>query len=182
MERVAKATVCETHRTYSIEFDKRPPRHYSARKSVIQVKPVEKKLQQPVAKKKNVLYNIYVEMKHTFTQVYRNKKLKRRRAKQMETNTKFLEAKIKAETLSELYDSLVSKEKAVHHTWGKIEGESYQDTDHTTGEPLWEDEAKTIPKMRDKYDYVEKDELSEEDNIRIKVYHKLMKDLEGLLK
>ena len=55
-----------------------------------------------------------------------------------------------------------------------------QAKDWRTGELLWEDEEKTIPIYRDKYDCVEvfDDELDDEDRLRMSVLNELMAKLE----
>ena len=58
-----------------------------------------------------------------------------------------------------------------------------QDTHWRTGELLWEDEEKTIPKMKDIYGYVDipEDELSEEAIAKIKAVDMARATLETLL-
>ena len=60
-------------------------------------------------------------------------------------------------------------------------------TEHATnykGELLYEDEEKTIPKMRDVYGFVQKpvESLSEEDKLLDEAYQSVLKDLEKLIR
>lgn len=93
---------------------------------------------------------------------------------------KFEEKKIEAEALSELYDIMVRKEKEVHQEY-KIVGKLDEQATNWQGELLWEDAEHTIPKMRDKWDTVEKEELSDMDNMKIAVYKRIMTALEKML-
>lgn len=59
--------------------------------------------------------------------------------------------------------------------------EDEQATSWKTGELLWEDEEKTIPKYRDRYDYVPKKELDEDDQCMIDVCKGFLKKLDKLI-
>ena len=96
-------------------------------------------------------------------------------------NNKFEEKRIEAEVLSELYENVARKEQDVHEEYTVIGKSEEQDKDWRTGDLLWEDEEKTIPKMKDKYGTVEKTELSEEDELKIRVYKRIMAALEKML-
>ena len=52
-----------------------------------------------------------------------------------------------------------------------------------TGELLWEDDEKTVPKYEDKYDYVPipEDELSEERKAKLGVIHDIKKIINSLI-
>lgn len=100
----------------------------------------------------------------------------------MATN-KFMAKKFLAEALCEMYEILVQKEKDIHQEYRRVGFEEEQATDWRTGELLWEDEEKTVPKFRDKYDYVTKDdsELTDEDIAKSKAYQYIMNQLERML-
>lgn len=99
----------------------------------------------------------------------------------MATN-KFMERKIEAEILSDLYEELEGKLKNATTRYEVVGKEEEQARDWRTDELLWDDEEHTIPRYRDKYDYVpvaEKD-LTDEERLRIKVIKSLMVKLEKL--
>ena len=100
----------------------------------------------------------------------------------MATN-KFMENKFLAEALCEVYEAVVQKEKDIRQEYRRVGFEEEQATDWRTGELLWEDEEKTVPKYRDKYDYVNKDdsELTDEDWAKINAYQYIMSQLEKML-
>ena len=56
-----------------------------------------------------------------------------------------------------------------------------QDTHWRTGELLWEDEEKTIPKKKKKYDYIEKPELDENDLAKIEAINQIRVAIEKLV-
>lgn len=94
---------------------------------------------------------------------------------------KFEEKKIEAEVLSELYETVLSKEKSIRSDY-EAAGEE-QAKDWKTGELLWEDEEKTVPKVRTVWKEVTRtdDELSEDDRNRLRIYSNLRTKLEKLL-
>lgn len=94
---------------------------------------------------------------------------------------KFKEKQFTAEVLNDLYEEVAAKERAVHLDYRKNGTE--QAKDWRTDELLWEDEEKTIPKMRDKWENVPKsdNELTDEDKLRIKVYQQIMAQLEKMI-
>lgn len=96
---------------------------------------------------------------------------------------KFEEKKIEAEVLSELYETVLSKEKSIRTTYEVTGHEDEQAKDWRTGELLWEDEEKLIPKYRPKYEEVTRgdDDLSEEDRDKLRIYANLRTKLEKLL-
>lgn len=95
---------------------------------------------------------------------------------------KFMERKIEAEILGELYEELERKLKYAGMNYEKVGVETEQAKSYKTGELLWEDEECTIPKYRDIYDYVPvpEEELTEEQKIKVKVIKNLMAKLEKL--
>ena len=94
---------------------------------------------------------------------------------------KFREAQVKAEVLEELYNVVESKKKDVFYTYGVTEPNGRQAKDWRTGELLWEDDEHTIPKMEDVWGEIEKEELSEEDLIRVEIYEGVLHMLEKML-
>ena len=100
----------------------------------------------------------------------------------MEGN-KFKEKKIEADILGELYEMVDSRERAARQDYRVVQKNGKQATDWKTGEPLWLDEAKTVPKMEDIYGTVEKteEELTDDDHLRIKVCQRLKLALEKML-
>lgn len=94
---------------------------------------------------------------------------------------KFEEKKIEAEILSELYEMVANRERAVHYTYGVVAKDDHQAKDWKTGELLWLDAEKTVPKMEDKWGDIPKEELSEKDQMAIRVYTRLMAALEKML-
>ena len=100
----------------------------------------------------------------------------------MATN-KFMEKKFLVEALCEVYETVVQREKDIRQEYRRVGFEEEQAKDWRTGELLWEDEEKTVPKYRDKYDYVNKDdsELTDEDWAKIKAYQYIMSQLEKML-
>lgn len=95
--------------------------------------------------------------------------------------TKFDERRIEAEILGELYRVVEEKESGAKRDYRKVGVSDEQDKDWRTGELLWEDEEKTIPKMRDKWDYVAKEELTEEEELYLQVCHKIKSALEKMI-
>lgn len=99
----------------------------------------------------------------------------------MATN-KFMERRIEAEILGEVYEELERKLESTTKTYEIVGKEDEQATDYRTGELRWEDEEKTIPYYRDKYDYVDipEEKLSDEQRLKVKVIKSLMVKLEKL--
>lgn len=94
---------------------------------------------------------------------------------------KFQEKQILAEVLDELYSTLEAKEKSVHYEYKRVGKKDIQSKDWRTGELLWEDAEKTIPKYEDDWQDVEKENLTEEDELKIKVYKYVMAQLEKMI-
>lgn len=94
---------------------------------------------------------------------------------------KFKEKQILAEILNDLYEEVEQKEKNVRTTYSPI-GE-VQDKDWRSGELLWEDEEKTIPKMTKEWGYIDKNEedLTEDDRIKLKVCQNIKAQLEKMI-
>ena len=86
-----------------------------------------------------------------------------------------------AEVLEKLEDVLneIIRDKSM--TWDVVGKEEEQATSWKTGELLWEDEEHTIPKYKNKYDYVPKAELDEDDQITIDVCNGFLKKLDKLI-
>ena len=92
---------------------------------------------------------------------------------------KFQEKKILAELLNDLYNVVEEKENETRREY-KVVGEE-QDKDWRTGELKWEDDEQTIPKMTAKWDYAPKEELTEEDMIRLNMCQHIKTQLEKML-
>lgn len=94
---------------------------------------------------------------------------------------KFKEKQILAEILSDLYTNVEAQEKCARMNYEPVCEE--QDKDWRSGELLWEDEEKTIPKMTKKWDYVPKseDEMCEDDKVRIKMCQFVKTQLEKMI-
>ena len=96
---------------------------------------------------------------------------------------KFKEKQIMAEILNELYNVVDKKEEDCRQEYRKIGVTDEQAKHWKTGELLWEDAEKTIPKMVDVWDYVMKsdEEMSEDDYVRIKVCQYIKSQLEKMI-
>lgn len=86
-----------------------------------------------------------------------------------------------AEVLERLEDVLneIIRDKSM--TWDVVGKEEEQARHWKTYELLWEDEEHTIPKYKNKYDYVPKAELDEDDQITIDVCNGFLKKLDKLI-
>lgn len=86
-----------------------------------------------------------------------------------------------AEVLERLEDVLneIIRDKSM--TYDVVGKEEEQARSWKTGELLWEDEEHTIPKYKNKYDYVPKTELDEDDQITIDVCNGFLKKLDKLI-
>ena len=91
---------------------------------------------------------------------------------------------IEARVYGEVYEKLQYMLKDANTKWDKT-GTKVQDYHWENGHSVlaWEDEEKTIPKMRDEYGNVPKEEsdYTEEDRIRIDCIKKIQKMLEKAL-
>lgn len=95
---------------------------------------------------------------------------------------KFKERQFEAEVLGELYEELENKLKSTMSRYECVGKEEEQARDWRTNELLWEDEEKTIPKYRDRYEYVPMPEtnLTDEEKLKVKVIKNIMTKLEKL--
>jgi len=86
-----------------------------------------------------------------------------------------------AEVLERLEDVLneIIRDKSM--TWDVVGKEEEQARDWRTGELKWEDDEKTVPYFKDKWDYVPKAELDEDDQITIDVCNGFLKKLDKLI-
>ena len=93
---------------------------------------------------------------------------------------KFEKKRIEMGYLESMYSLLEDKLKDLTRRYEVVGKEEEQARDWRTDELLWEDEEKTIPMYRDKYDYVEvfDDELDDEDRLRMSILNELMAKLE----
>lgn len=91
---------------------------------------------------------------------------------------KFNEKRILCEKLEEVNFFIEEKIHSIAYSYD-IVGE-YQREDWE-GNLLWEDEEQTIPKMSDKWDYIRKEELSQEEEVEIESLRKIQQSLEKML-
>ena len=94
---------------------------------------------------------------------------------------KIQEKRIELEALEELYEKVQERIKGRKTEYKPVGKYDYQAKNWRTGELEWEDDEKTIPKYDTKWDHVEKEELTEEDELYIKVYENLLVKLEKLM-
>ena len=94
---------------------------------------------------------------------------------------KFKEKQILAELLNDLYVEIDSKEQSTRTEYRITGKEEEQAKDWRSGELLWEDEEKTIPKFKDKWENVPKESLSEDDEIRVKMCQYIKTQLEKMI-
>lgn len=96
---------------------------------------------------------------------------------------KFMEMKIKAEVLSDVYEMIFDEARRKCLRYEVVEENYQQATDWRTGELRWKDEEKTIPLMVDRYDFVEipEEEMTEEEQVKKDVYDLVLKKIESLL-
>lgn len=86
-----------------------------------------------------------------------------------------------AEVLERIENLLEEMIKDTSMTLDVVGKDDEQATSWRTGELLWEDEEHTIPKYKDRYDYVPKAELNEDDQITIDVCKGFLKKLDKLI-
>ena len=173
---VHHTTVTTTH-TYTEKYPLYVEVPVRVSKTVVQQpeQKISKKRRKPVAKHTKVHYNIFVKLKIFTDKIH--KKRQERMTKM--ANTKFKEAKIRADVLQEVYESLEEKIRNTKQYWGVIKKDDHQKIDWRTNEPIFDDND--LPVMEDKYDYIDKDELTEDDELRIKVLQDIIKSIEKLL-
>ena len=95
--------------------------------------------------------------------------------------TKFDEKRIEAEILGELYKIIEERESGIRRDYRIVGQYDEQDTHWKTGELLWKDDAQTIPKMKDRWEFVDKEELSESDEMYIAVCRRIKSALERMI-
>ena len=147
------------------------------RKTVIQQpeQKISKNRRKPVAKRTKVRYNIFVKLKSFTDKIHKKRQERMTRM----ANTKFKEAKIKAEVLQEVYESLEEKIKDTRQYWGVIKKDAKQKVNWRTNEPIFDDDG--LPVMEDERGYLSKEKLTEDDELRIKVLKETIKAIEKLL-
>ena len=96
---------------------------------------------------------------------------------------KLLSVKLRAEALEIAYRAVEQEAQYLGKDYKMVEKNYKQKTDWRTGELQWEDEEKTIPKMEDRWDYVDipEDELGEDVKLKIQVYKDVLEDINGLI-
>lgn len=98
--------------------------------------------------------------------------------------TSLQKLKVKAQVLDivkDFYERLDRYEEETSLEYTVVGKSDEQAVDWHTKEPLWEDEDKTIPKYRDKYDYVKKEDLSDDDKARLEAINVIRTTLEKLV-
>ena len=98
--------------------------------------------------------------------------------------TSIQKLRVKKEVISfieVIFDVLDQREDNVRKDYLPVRDSDEQDTHWKTGELLWEDEEKTIPKMKKVYDYVEKPELTDEDKAKLEAIEVIRTALEKLV-
>ena len=96
---------------------------------------------------------------------------------------KFKEKQFMAEILDRLYREVQNEEDNCSQDYRKVGVTDEQDKNWRTGELLWEDEEKTIPKMKEKWDYVRKSEedMDEDDYAKIRACQYIKTQLEKMI-
>lgn len=100
----------------------------------------------------------------------------------MTTSERLKEKARNIEVLVEIIERIERMREDVCQKYEIVGKTDEQATYWSTGELMWEDEEKTIPKMKDRYDYVTYDveDLGEEDRYRYDVYTKILTFLEKM--
>ena len=99
------------------------------------------------------------------------------------TTTKIQVKKAMLDVIEELYSSLETTEKNVAYSYEVVGKEDEQDKDWRTGELKWDDEEKTIPHYKNKWDYVKRDEadFSDYDRAKLEAIAEICKALDKLI-
>lgn len=98
--------------------------------------------------------------------------------------TSLQKLKVKAQVLDivkNFFETLDRYEEDTSQEYTVVGKTDEQAVDWHTKEPLWEDEEKTIPKYRDKYDYVQKENLDEDDKAKLEAINIVRATLEKLV-
>lgn len=104
--------------------------------------------------------------------------------KKTEKNISSIKEKKEILEILERFESILGDEyKDVAMIYKVVGKEEEQATNWKTGELLWEDEEKTIPKYRDRYDYVDRteDEITDVEYAKASAIEKVRKHLEQLI-
>lgn len=98
-------------------------------------------------------------------------------------NNRFGKMRVQAEVLEKLEEQLNDILRFASCEYKVVGKEEEQSTDWKTGELLWEDEEHTIPKYRDRFDYVPlpEEELPDECRLRVEVCKEFIKKLDKLI-
>lgn len=91
---------------------------------------------------------------------------------------KYKEIKTMAEVLEEVDNYIESKIRDYEYDYTVVGEEQAK---NWCGELQWMDEEKTEPKMVNKWDYVKKDEIYDEDKTKIEALRKIQKHLEKMI-
>ena len=95
----------------------------------------------------------------------------------------FIEKRAMLNVLERVFDQLEDISKDCTMTYEVVGKRDEQDTNWRTGELLWEDDEKTIPKMKDKYDYVPipEDDMTDEQICKLHAINEIKNALEKLI-
>ena len=100
----------------------------------------------------------------------------------MKTSLQKLKVKVQVlDIIKRFYEILDSNEEDTSLEYTVVGKTDEQAVDWHTKEPLWEDEDKTIPKYKDKYDYVKKEVLDDDDKARLEAINQIRTALEKLV-
>lgn len=100
------------------------------------------------------------------------------------SKTSIEKIRVKKEMLDLLQDimtMLADKETEVSKEYKNVGKTDKQRTNWKTGELMWEDEEKTIPLYEDNWEYVDKEELTENDKARIEAINQIRTTIEKLV-
>ena len=85
--------------------------------------------------------------------------------------------RIKANVIDRMCSVLADMVKDATQEYRRIGESTEQDKDWKTGELLWDDEEKTVPRMKSLWGYVDKEELSEEDKLTVEICNEIVQKL-----
>ena len=91
----------------------------------------------------------------------------------MKATERVKERKYEIEILERICSLIEDEIKNVSNEYQLVGKEEEQARRYSTGELLYEDEEKTIPLYRDKYEFLPKQTLTDEDKARIAAYEKI---------
>ena len=103
----------------------------------------------------------------------------------MKTNTvsKVMQKKAELEYIEQLLRNLENERQYATTRYQQVGVTDEQEKNWKTGELIWEDDEHTIPKYKEKYDYVDiaDEDLTDEERVKIQAIDKLSDYLEKLI-